>query len=365
MDKNSNRRLIRFLYVLFLISLLVLLLYFSFPLIYPFIIALLLSMFLNEIVTFVERKGKINRGLSTFFVILTFFCVSLLISYFLFRRLFVELTELLHKMPISIKNLSILLEKFETNTMQTIVHFFGKFFPIESNNKLFFTQFVTEKLKEYGTTFIEEIMVSLTNFVSSFAYMFLVIFFIMLATYFMTKDFYQLQAFWRKHSSKEVKTISYEVRRYAKQSSMALIKAHLFIALITAILSFVGLAIFRVEHLITLTLFIFIIDLIPYLGIGVLFIPWILYKFFTDQYIITVQLALLYMVIIVVRQIIEPKLLARNLGVHPLMTIIILFISLELFGAKGFFLTPLLLILISSLYHAKIIDYIFSYIRQS
>ena len=105
-------------------------------------------------------------------------------------------------------------------------------------------------------------------------------------------------------------------------------------------------------------------SLIPYIGIGALFIPWILYGFFSDHYTLTLQLSLLYAVLLIVRQIIEPRLLAKNLGIHPLIAIIILFISINIFGALGIIITPISLILFSSLYHAKIFHYIARFIKE-
>lgn len=364
MDKLFHTRFIRFLYVMAISIILICSVYVLFHFVYPFIFAFVLSMFLHPIVSVVEVNWRIHRGLATFFVIASFFCVSLISGYFLLKRLFTELTELTYELPTYIKNASVLLQKFEQFIILPIYDYVGKLIQIKPSDQLLLTQFITEKLKDYTTSFIQQTIISLSNFISSFAYTFLVLFFIILATYFMTKDFIKLQTLWRRYLPAKIKKVSLSVRRFAKQSTLALIKAHISIALLTSVLSFIGLFAFRVEHVLTLTIIIFLIDLIPYLGIGILFIPWMFYEFFSEQYVFTIQLTFLYIVIILVRQVIEPRLLARNLGVHPLITIIILFINIELFGASGFLITPLLLVAISSIYHAKIIHYIIRYIKE-
>ncbi|HZW68951.1 MAG TPA: AI-2E family transporter, partial [Pseudogracilibacillus sp.] len=135
-------------------------------------------------------------------------------------------------------------------------------------------------------------------------------------------------------------------------------------ALLTVLLSFIALLFFQFEHILLIVVSLFVLDLIPYVGIGALFIPWIGYHFFMNNYFLTIQLAIIYMILIIIRQIIEPRLLSQNLGIHPLVTIIILFISIKAFSALGLLLAPLILITVSSLHHSKIIYHLIYYIKE-
>src|SRR5699024_511941 len=99
-----------------------------------------------------------------------------------------------------------------------------------------------------------------------------------------------------------------------KKSVFGFIKAQVIITIISSIIVFIGLWIFQVEHLFTLTLIVFFVDFIPYVGIGAVFIPWIIYNFFIEQHLLTMQLSILYIIVIIVRQVIEPKILASSIG---------------------------------------------------
>ena len=54
-------------------------------------------------------------------------------------------------------------------------------------------------------------------------------------------------------------------------------------------------------------------------------------------------LIILYIVIIVVRNIIEPRIVGKQIGLHPLVTLICMFVGLKLFGVIGLFGLPIAL----------------------
>lgn len=364
MDKESKQRIKRFLLVILGIVLFTLIFCIVFRYIYPFILAFLISMMLHPLVTSLESNWKIKRGIATFFVICTFFIITTTFGYFLIRRLLHELTELSVKLPSIIANFSHKVSDLEANVLPTFYQWFVKFFPIEKENEMKFSFFIFEKIKEYSTELLDHSLQIISELLTSAAYMFLVIFFIVISTYFITKDYRKIIILVKPYIPLRMNKLSLQISHFAKRSLLALVKAQMTIALLTAILSFSGFVFFRVEHLLVLSFVIFFVDLIPYLGIGIIYLPWILYSFLQEQYVFTIQLTILYIVIIIIRQIIEPRLLAKNLGIHPLITIIVLFITIKLFGALGVFFTPLILIIISSLYHAKLIQLLSEYIKK-
>ena len=155
-----------------------------------------------------------------------------------------------------------------------------------------------------------------------------------------------------------VKLFFARVLKHFKQSFVAVIKAQLSIAFLTAILSFIGLRFFKVEHSLVISAALFFVDLIPYVGIGIVFLPWLLYSFFQKQYVFTVELSLLYGMLVIIRQIIEPRLLAKPCSArydHHLI------FGHQFTGAFGVLTRSVNCL--SSLYHAKMIQLI-GYIKD-
>src|SRR5699024_11387046 len=64
-----------------------------------------------------------------------------------------------------------------------------------------------------------------------------------------------------------------------------------------------------------------IVDFLPFIGTGIVFIPWIIYLFFTDHFTLTIFISMLYMIIIIQRQLSEPKIVSKSIGLPPLVTL--------------------------------------------
>src|SRR5699024_6773123 len=113
------------------------------------------------------------------------------------------------------------------------------------------------------------------------------------------------------------------------KSLFGYIKAQCILIAISAFISLVGLLFLGMNHAFTITLIIAFVDLLPIIGTGIIFIPWIGYLFFSGDYSLTIGLTFIYMAIILIRQILEPKILSVNVGVSPLIALLTLFISVQ------------------------------------
>ena len=77
--------------------------------------------------------------------------------------------------------------------------------------------------------------------------------------------------------------------------------------------------------------------------------PWSLYSFITGSIPLGVGLIIMYAIILVVRQVIEPKLVAGQVGVSPIVTIIAMYVGTKLFGVLGFFVLPFTVVIVNRL----------------
>jgi len=92
-----------------------------------------------------------------------------------------------------------------------------------------------------------------------------------------------------------------------------------------------------------------LVDILPVLGTGSVILPWAIYSLIMKRIGMGVGLLVMWVVIIVVRQVLEPKLVASNLGLPPVVTLAGMYIGLQLFGFVGLFIMPILLILLKLL----------------
>ena len=119
------------------------------------------------------------------------------------------------------------------------------------------------------------------------------------------------------------------------------IKTQFFIVTITAGICMGAFALIGIPYVLVLGGLIAIFDVLPILGAGTLLVPMVIWHFWIGQPVRAVMLALLYVFIVVVRQVVEPRLLSHNLGIHPIVAIISVFLGLQLFGPIGLIILPL------------------------
>ncbi|MDD4782202.1 MAG: sporulation integral membrane protein YtvI [Syntrophaceticus sp.] len=122
------------------------------------------------------------------------------------------------------------------------------------------------------------------------------------------------------------------------------IKAILVLISITGFISLIGLSILGVEYAHILAIIMALLDLLPIIGPGAIFIPWAIWAFFTGSPAFGLGLLILYGIIIVIRQILEPKVVGDRIGLHPLTTLISIYVGYALFGIWGFILGPAVVI---------------------
>jgi predicted PurR-regulated permease PerM len=72
--------------------------------------------------------------------------------------------------------------------------------------------------------------------------------------------------------------------------------------------------------------------------------------------VLALELAILYVVITIVRQVLEPRIVGRQIGVHPLAMLISMYVGLQLFGFIGIFVLPILLVFFKGFYDSRNAD---------
>lgn len=119
---------------------------------------------------------------------------------------------------------------------------------------------------------------------------------------------------------------------------------------ITFVELMIGFAILGIDYTILLALIITLVDILPVLGVGTVLIPWAVFNLVMGNIQLGIGLALLYVIIAIVRNVIEPRLIGEKIGLHPLITLILMYIGLRAVGLLGMFLFPLFALVLKSMY---------------
>lgn len=121
------------------------------------------------------------------------------------------------------------------------------------------------------------------------------------------------------------------LKRYLKATGLALkdlIKALLLSSLINFVILAIGLGVFKIKYFILIAFLIALVDLLPFLGSGIVLIPWSVILFFMGNVKLSISLAILFVLTFLVNQILRPIFLGKSIGLKPIFTVLITGISM-------------------------------------
>ena len=215
---------------------------------------------------------------------------------------------------------------------------------------------------EIATAFsnlISRLSTTLINGVSNFATgipgFFIELVLMIISTYFIAIDFNKIMDFSNRQVGSKVSKFIKEIKDYLFGTVFVCIKSYLIIMTITFVELSIGLTIIGIDNSIIIALLISIFDILPVLGTGGIMIPWSIISFIMGDIRLGILLALVYIIVTVIRNIIEPKIVGKQLGLHPLVTLVSMFIGVNIAGIVGLFGFPILLSLLTHLNQKGII----------
>ena len=231
------------------------------------------------------------------------------------------------------------------------------FIPVEAQTIIDNT---TETILSNISKWIEDILTGLLNSLASLPIILTYIGVTFVAIYFICTDkFYiidliehHLPRTWVKRIGKHIRELTEILGGY--------LKAELTLVLISFIQVLIGLYLFRligfnIEYPLLIALFIGFVDALPILGSGTVMVPWAIIVALTGDINFGIAILILWIIMMVVRQLLEPKIVSKNIGIHPIFTIIAMYTGLRLIGVIGLLLGPIILIILKNIF-ATLID---------
>lgn len=134
-----------------------------------------------------------------------------------------------------------------------------------------------------------------------------------------------------------------------KTSVFGWLRAQLKLSAITGIVTALGFFLLRIRYAPLWALLVAAVDAMPVLGSGTVLVPWSLVCFLQGETGRAFGLLGIYAAAAVLRSVLEPRLVGRQLGLDPLVTLIALYTGYKLFGILGMILAPVLAVTVSQL----------------
>ena len=135
------------------------------------------------------------------------------------------------------------------------------------------------------------------------------------------------------------------------------LKAEATLIIISFVISLIGLYIFHfvglnVKYPLLYAVAIGFVDALPIFGSGTVMVPWAIIEGFNGDIKLGIAVLGLWIVMSIIRQLIEPRIVGNHIGIHPIFTLIAMYTGFKLIGVIGLFIGPIALIILKNIFSA-------------
>jgi sporulation integral membrane protein YtvI len=299
----------------------------------PFVLAFMFAVLLRRPTRLLMKNFKLSSALASIITTVVFYFIFFLLLILLVTSLISEIVALSKNISIYINSQNISL----TETFEQLQKYYNDLDPtiinaIESNFSNITTQAgkMVTGVVNWAVTFV-------TSILSSIPYLVMLFIFTLISTYFFTKDISASHntEFLSSHFTKNATKVLY-VFNESKKMIFNYLKSYLVVISITFGITLIGFLVLGVDYAFVLSLLCGILDLLPILGMPMVYLPLIfMYGFVQHNYFIAIGLTILYILVFIVRQVVEPKIVSSSLGIHPVAVLAAFFIGLKAGGIMG------------------------------
>lgn len=371
MDKIELRRgrIINIIYLIMILGLAYLFVKYCFWLFFPFMFAFFIAIIVQKPSNYIVRKTKLKKGLtSTILTLLIYALIVFLVSMIgmkcvdAVRDLIDFIKSGISDLPSLIDNVkrwvidnsSILPDSLERRFVASATNWFDK---IRDKSAAEIASLIVDSAgdKKFSLSAFSTPLSGLWSTAKHIPSVFIAIVVAIISSCFMAVDYDVVVKFIKRQLKPENEDKLSRSKRVVFKSIGKLLRSYATIILITGVEIFIGLnilsfaKIYTGGNIIAISFIVAILDILPVIGTGTFMVPWAVYSLITGKIGLGIGLLVIYAVIYVVRQIIEPKLVGGSVGLPSFVTLMAMYIGTQLFGFIGLFLLPIIVIIVKLL----------------
>ena len=318
---------------------------------FPFVLAFIFSMITQPIARFINKKTHLSAKVSTIISIVAFF----LVLFGLMSVVSIKFIEEIYNLSKNLRGSSAQFNELWNKSLDQ------GFVYIDYLPKEFITQiqsytgeFINFAARS-ATTFVNQTIRFITSIPTLIIYTSITI----LSTLLMSLDKNDIVKFLEHQFPISWLNKIYNIKRDILSVFGSYLRAQLilvticFFELLIALNLFLSLGL-NVKYPLIFSIVISLIDALPILGAGAILIPWSIFSFITGDIKLGFALLILYVIVLAVRQLLEPKLISQKIGVHPLVTLVSMYSGFKLLGIIGFLIGPIVMIILKNVFSKEL-----------
>lgn len=356
--KVAKRRdfLIDLVYVMAIIGLVYVFFKYCFSIAAPFLLSFFFAVILQRPLGWLDKKTK-NKMHSFWSIVLVLLCVAIILGpvISIIATLFREIGNFISFLGEQLNDLPTFLVTLQNEILKAIKFLPDSIYTSVSEN---ITQFFGNLINDFDVSKLGINMSSITSglsngisgvysIVKNIPSILIGVVIGVIAWILFTKDYKKVVKFIKLQLPDKHKNLLSETKKIFSSTILKMCRAYGLIMFITFCENFLGLTILNLigvmknSYVFVIAICIAVFDILPVAGSGGILIPWSLIALVSGNVGQCVGLLILYAVITVIRQYIEPKIVGDSLGVNPLVTLAGLYFGLKLFGFMGMFIVPI------------------------
>lgn len=345
-DHQKETFLLNSLCCLAAVGWLIFLFRFAIPYTIPFLAGLTIAFLLKPVILFLSKSLRIRRRGASLFVTGFFYAIIVCVLWMVGLVVVEQISRFISSFPElysrdiqpffaeAIEKLSKQISAFVPDAAEIISTWFGRFNESVSEILRMLSSYLVSK----GT----QIAVGIPLFMMT-------VLFTILCSIMISLDYSRIVSFLLRQLPHTWRTIFFECKEFMVNTLLKMVRAYIILMTITFGELAVGLFLLGAKNVIGMAALIAFLDLLPLIGTGGIMIPWAILALIQGEYGLGIGLFALYGIITVVRNIIEPKIVGQSIGLHPLVTILSMYIGLRLLGFIGLLLGPMTALLLQFL----------------
>ena len=369
MDKIEKRRsfIINTVFVVIIVGLFYLAIKYALGIVWPFVVAFFLAMLLQRPVNFLSTKTPLKRGISSVIMVLFVLVIVGSIVGLIIGRIVIELKGFFDYLLIKMEDapafvdqiqawlsdtFSFLPKSLHESIMTATENFLNRLMGIEAKAS---ADAIQAESSGIDFSLLSSPLGAVWGTAKQIPMIAVGVLVCVVSCCFITTDYRTLRDMILSQLSQKRQSAVIRTKQVTFSTLGKMGKAYSIILFVTFMEMLLGLSFLKLIHvydsgyIFAIAFITAVVDIIPVLGTGTILIPWALWSLFTGDVGLGIGLLVVYAIISVIRQVIEPKLVASQLGLPPFVTIMAMYIGSQLFGFVGLFLLPITIMLLKVL----------------
>ncbi len=315
----------------------------------PFLIAWVIAYFLQKPIIFLKKKCRIPKKLSAIILVLLVIGIISGLVFLTIDKLFDELSSLYEFAKNNSKEIASSVTSTFEKLERTINRFpLSRFFDVDDLGAQL-RKTALDGLLGFASSSVEKIPSFISSVVSLVPNLIIFVIILIFSAFYLTSDFVRVNQFVLTQFNEKITRFMVEFKSIFFDIITKFIKAYILLFFITFGVMLLGLALIGVRFAFIVALIIAIVDLLPILGSGTVLIPWSVFSLVSGEYSMAIKIILLYIAITFIRQMLQPRIVGDFIGLHPLASLLSMFIGYAVMGITGMFIFPIVLIILKTM----------------